>query len=71
MTNKKIMLEAIQFEIATTYLTPRTHDSRNDELWLTIVLSEFLPDPGHFPSNLSWHFLCTAVWQPSKELDDI
>lgn len=31
---------------------------------LTIVLSESLPDPGHFPNSLSWHLLCTAVWQP-------
>lgn len=33
----------------------------------TIVLSDSLPDPGHFPSNLSWHFLWTAVWQPTKD----
>lgn len=32
-------------------------------LELTIVLSELKPDSEHVPSNLSWHFLCTAVWQ--------
>ena len=29
---------------------------------LTIVLSELNVDSEHVPSNLSWHFLCTAVW---------
>lgn len=29
---------------------------------LTIVLSELNVDSEQVPSNLSWHFLCTAVW---------
>lgn len=35
---------------------------------LTIVLSELKPDSEHVPSNLSWHFLCTAVWQAENEM---
>lgn len=31
-------------------------------LILTIVLSELKLDSEQVPNNLSWHFLCTAVW---------
>lgn len=33
---------------------------------LTIVLSELKLDSEQVPSNFSWHFLCTAVWQAEK-----
>jgi len=34
----------------------------------TIVLAEVKTDPEHFPNSLSWHFLCTTVWQTAKEV---
>lgn len=33
------------------------------------MLSELKPDSEHVPSNLSWHFLCTAVWQAENEMN--
>lgn len=34
---------------------------------LTIVFSDCLPLSGHLVNNLSWHFLCTAVWQAKTQ----
>jgi hypothetical protein len=28
-----------------------------------MVFWDSLPEPGHLPRILSWHFLCTAHWQ--------
>lgn len=36
---------------------------KHHEEILTIVLSELKLDSEQVPNNLSWHFLCTAVWQ--------
>lgn len=36
---------------------------------LTIVLSELKLDSEQVPNNLSWHFLCTAVWQAKNIWD--
>ena len=35
-----------------------------------MVFWDSLPEPGHLPRILSWHFLCTAHWQtaPNKKI---